>query len=280
MKAICLLVFLSVISLSGRAKPLVYQGSTPAHRDVRVFLNISLTDSIDFIKWHLAIDADRYELSCKYGLAKGGTDGFTNEKQARFSGKLAKDGHHYILRDDDRNFYILQLNSNLLQLVDRNKKILVGNGGYSYTLNTDTPQKTDQLNLSSKQVLMEPEASFQGRTPCQELATMMGLNKSGACDKMKWYIIFFADPGTGKPTHYLKGGRAYKRETMTKGKWETYRGKDGRVMYKLDPDKGNFATYLVKVDDNTLFFTDADGNLLVGNKNFSYTLNRVPEKLP
>ena len=67
---------------------------------------------------------------------------------------------------------------------------------------------------------------------------------------------------------------------MAKGKWEIFRGKDGRVIYKLDPDKGNFATYLVKVDDNTLFFTDADGNLLVGNKNFSYTLNRVQGKLP
>ena len=279
MKGICLLLCLSITSLSGNAKQLVYQGSTPAHRDVRVFLHISLTDSIDFIKWHLSIDADKYELSCTYGLAKGGTDGFTNERQALLSGKFARDGHHYILKDDVRDLYILQINPNLLQLLDRNKKILVGNGGYSYTLNTASPQKTNQLNVYSKQFLVEAEASFQGRTPCQELATMMGLNKSTACDKMKWYIIFFANP-TGGATHYLKGGRAYKRETMAKGKWEIFRGKDGRVIYKLDPDKGNFATYLVKVDDNTLFFTDADGNLLVGNKNFSYTLNRVQGKLP
>jgi hypothetical protein len=32
----------------------------------------------------------------------------------------------------------------------------------------------------------------------------------------------------------------------------------------------------VKIDDNILYFLDKDGELLVGNEKFSYTLNRAP----
>ena len=275
MRIIFSLLCLLAACLPGRAKQSVYQGSTPAHFDVRKFLNISLTDSIDFIKWQLAIETGKYELNCRYGLAKGGTDGFTNEKQIRLAGTITKRGLYYMLNADGRSFFLLQINSNLFHLLDQKQNLLVGNGGYSYTLNIDNPVKTDQLNISRKQTPLTVEAAFEGRTPCQELAKMMGLNKSAACDKMKWYIIFVVDSITRKPSHYLKGGRAYKRETMDNGKWETFIGKDGRIMYKLDPDKNNASTYLVKVDENILMFTDPEGNLMVGNKNFSYTLNRV-----
>ena len=276
-------IFFSLLCLlaayiPGMAKQSVYQGSTPAHPDVRKFLNISLTDSIDFIKWQLAIETDKYELNCRYGLAKGGTDGFTNERQIRLAGIITKRGYNFILNAEGRSFFLLQINSNLLHLLDKKQNLLVGNGGYSYTLNTDSPVKTDQLNISLKQAPLTAEAAFQGRTPCQELSKTMGLNKSAACDKMKWYIIFLVDSITGKPSHYLKGGRAYKRETMANGKWETFTGKDGRIMYKLDPEKNNSSTYLVKVDENILLFTDAEGNLMVGNKDFSYTLNRIRGK--
>src|SRR5688572_16330809 len=90
---LCLLVFAS----PGMAKVSIYEGSTPAHHDVREFLNISLTDSIDFIKWQLAIESGTYKLNCRYGLAKGGTDGFSNEKKILVAGKILKRDHHYIL---------------------------------------------------------------------------------------------------------------------------------------------------------------------------------------
>ena len=278
MRIIFSLLCLLAVCLTGRAKQSVYQGSTPAHFDVRKFLNISLTDSIDFIKWQLAIETDKYELNCRYGLAKGGTDGFTNEKQIRLAGTIARRGAQFMLDADGRSFFLLQINSNLLHLLDQKQNLLVGNGGYSYTLNIDKPVKTGQLNISRKQAPLTGEAAFEGRTPCQELAKMMGLDKSAACDKMKWYIIFVVDSITGKPSYYLKGGRAYRRETMANGKWETFIGKDSRIMFKLDPDKNNASTYLVRVDENILMFTDAEGNLMVGNKNFSYTLNRIRGK--
>ena len=278
MKTLSALLLHLILFTCANGKETVYEGSTPAHIDVRKFLGISLTDSIDFIKWKLVIETGRYELNCKYGLAKGGTDGFSNEKKVQSSGNLVKQGNHYSLHVGSKILWLLEINPNLLHLLDRNKSMLVGNGGYSYTLNLDTPEKTDSFNLSLKQIPFKFSVAFEGRTPCQELAAMMGLNKSPACNKMKWYIIFYVDSVTGKPSYYLKGGMAYKKETMARGRWEILRGKDGREIYKLDPEKQNFAVYLLKADENILLFTDSQGNLLVGNKDFSYTLNRTHER--
>ena len=58
------------------------------------------------------------------------------------------------------------------------------------------------------------------------------------------------------------------------GTWKIIAGKDGRIIYELTPDKETTPTYLLKLDEGVLIFTDAKGNLLVGNHEFSYTLNR------
>jgi hypothetical protein len=262
------------------AKEALYHGSTPAHLAIREFLAISLTDSIDFIKWKLVISSDQYELNCQYGLSKPGTEGFIDVNEVLFSGRLVKQDSYYSLQHEGKSFYILEINSNLLHLLDNNKSLLVGNGGYSYTLNANTPVKTNQFNIQVKHSRSQYPIAFEGRTPCQELAALLGLNKSSECHKLKWYIIFFVDSITGKPSYYLKDGTAYRQETMVKGKWEVISGDNGRVIYKLDPEKPNASTYLLKADDNILLFTDPEGNLLVGNQHFSYTLNKTNVKKP
>ena len=42
----------------------------------------------------------------------------------------------------------------------------------------------------------------------------------------------------------------------------------------MNDDKGNGLLYLLKLDEHILVFTDAHEKLLVGNEDFSYTLNR------
>lgn len=278
MKIISSLLILTIIWSFTIGKETAYEGTSPAHPDVRKFLDIPMKDSIDFIRWKLVLISDRYDLNCQYGLSKAGTNGFVNGKDVRISGRLLKQGNYYSLQQEDKIFYILQINPNLLHLLDNNKALMVGNGGYSYTLNTKSPEKTNQVNLLSRQTPVEFSMAFEGRTPCQELSVLLNLNKSDACDKMKWYIILYIDPVTKKPSYYLKGGRGYRKETMDKDKWEILRGKDGRVIYKLDLAKQKSAIYLLKVDENILLFTDPDGNLLVGNDNFSYTLNKTKER--
>src|ERR1700730_14964127 len=143
MKIISFLFLLALICTSAPGKERIYIGTTPAPHIVRDFLGISLTDSIDFIKWKLVIRFDSYELQCKYGISRPGTPGFENEKRVGFSGKLRKEKDHYYLKHEGRTLSILEINSNLFHLLDENKNLLVGNGGYSYTLNNKLPAKKD-----------------------------------------------------------------------------------------------------------------------------------------
>ena len=175
---------------------------------------------------------------------------------------------------------MLEVNASLLHLLDQRNSLLVGNGGYSYALNTTDPVKTDQFNIRPTPNSTAYPLVFEGRTPCQELSALLGLHKSAACNKMKWYIIFYADSLTGKPSYYLKGGIGYRKETMERGKWTIKTGKDGRIIYQVNPEKGKQSLYLLKGDDNILFFTDPNGRLLVGDEHFSYTLNRRKEEYP
>jgi hypothetical protein len=57
------------------------------------------------------------------------------------------------------------------------------------------------------------------------------------------------------------------------GTWSIVTDKDGRIIYRLYAENNPFL-YLLKLDENTLSFTDKHGNLLVGNGDFSYTLSR------
>lgn len=273
MKIISYLFTVALVYSCAAANENTYVGSTPAHADVRKFLGISLTDSIDFIKWHLVIRDDRYELNCRYGLSRAGTNGFSNEKVVAFTGRLDKTGYYYHLQQAGKTFFILEVNSSLLYLLDNEKNMLVGNGGYSYALNSDTPVNSDQFNQPFKPKPAEHFMAFQGRTPCQELSVLPGGESNPACEKLKWAIILYTDSITGNPLYYLEGGRGFREETMERGRWEIIQ-KNGRVIYKLDINRRTNPLYLLKADDNILFFTDAEGRLLVGNENLSYTLNR------
>jgi hypothetical protein len=52
-------------------------------------------------------------------------------------------------------------------------------------------------------------------------------------------------------------------------------GKNGRIIYQLNDEKENGFLYLLKLDEHILVFTDANGKLLVGDEDFSFTLNNT-----
>ena len=254
-----------------------FVGSTPAHEVVRHFLQISLTDSIDFIRWNLEIDSGTFKLHCRYGLAKPGTPGFSNEQSVAFEGELLKSKNYYRLKHAGKEVFILEVNENLLHFLDHNNRMLIGNGGYSYALNNTHPVKTDKANIRSQTASIKSPLVFEGRTPCSDLPALLGLNKSEACNKMKWYFLFYTDSLTGAPSYFLMGGMGYRKETMAKGRWQIVTQQNGRIIYRVYFDKWVRSLDLLKGDDNILFFMDADGRLLVGNEDFSYTLNRRNE---
>src|SRR5205085_8534051 len=93
-----LIIFLAIIPLlsASTSKESRYTASTPAGTVVRTFLGIPLTDSVDFIRWKLTINADHYSLECNYGIGKPNTNGFYNGgKTISVNGILKKEKNYY-----------------------------------------------------------------------------------------------------------------------------------------------------------------------------------------
>jgi len=265
--------FLSIILLASCAssKETNYTASTPADPLVRIFLGISQTDSIDFIRWKLTLSEKKYSLECRYGISKPNTNGFYDEKKVVLNGIVKKENNNFILENGNHVLKLAELNTNLLHILNKDNTLLIGGGGWSYALNNTAPTAMNQINLTAKQSVLKDSIVFQGRTLCGDFS----INRpSQNCIKMKWLIIFYANKN--EPTTYLlnRSNMLPLEYPGKKGTWKIIAGKDGRVIYELTPDKETTPTYLLKLDEGVLIFTDVKGNLLVGNHDFSYTLNR------
>ncbi len=259
-----------VSGVSGKEN--VYTGSTPAAPVIRSFLGIPLTDSIDFIRWKLVFTDKDYHLQCNYGIGKPNTNGFYNGgKKIEFTGLLKKEKNIYLLQSNQKTLKIAELNRDLLHLVNTDNSLLVGNGGWSYTLNNITPSGSDQVNMTGERSVLKDSMCFQGRTPCN----VPGVVAAGTtCYKLKWSIVLYADARKNEPSTFLAKGTPWYKEGGRRGTWKIVTGKNNRVIYQLNDDKGNGFLYLLKLDEHLLVFTDADGKLLTGDEDFSYTLNR------
>jgi hypothetical protein len=263
-------ILLIVSCASGKEK--TYTGSTPADIVIRTFLGIPLSDSVDFIRWKLIFRDNRYNLECNYGIGKPNTNGFFNgSKKIELSGALKEEKNNYELINGNKTLKVAELNTDLLHLLNTDNSLLIGNGGWSYTLNNITPSVTDQINMAAKQTVLKDSMAFEGRTPCN----VPGVIPRGMeCYKLKWYIVLYANTEKNEPGTYKVYGTPYRKAGGKTGNWKIITGKDGRIIYQLDDDNGNGFLYLLKLDEHILVFTDANGKLLVGDHDFSYTMNR------
>jgi hypothetical protein len=255
------------------SKEINYTGSTPASTIIRAFLEISLSDSIDFIRWKLTLNENNYILQCNYGIGKNNTNGFINGgKNISINGLFKKEKNIFLLINGDRSLKLVELNANLLHLLNANNTLLVGNGGWSYTLNNINPAVSNEINIKTKQPVLKDSMIFEGRTPCG----IPGIISDGnECYKLKWKIILYADAGWNLPTTYKIIRVIRSSESTITGNWEIIKDKEGNITYRLHNSIQNTFLYLVVVDENILLFTDAYRNLLVGNEDFSYTLNKL-----
>ena len=266
---VTILSFVFFISCAN-SKETNYTASTPAGPLVRTFLGIPLNDSIDFIRWKLSLTDLKYTLECTYGIGKPNTNGFYDEKKIAFSGPVKKENYNYTLRNGNNSLKLAELNNNLLHLLNNDNSLMIGNGGWSYALNNLEPALTNQFNLTAKQTHFKDSIAFEGRTPCG----VPGIIPAGKlCYKLKWYLVLYT--ANNAPTTFRVLGTPYRREDGgRRGTWKIITGKDGRIIYQLNDEKGDSFIHLLKLDDGVLIFTDASGNLLVGDQDFSYTLNR------
>ncbi len=275
----------------------VFEGTSPGVVDARPFLQIPLTGKCDFIKWKLTFLPDNqpgtssaFKLEQEYGYYP---DNRTNKTlgKATIEGRWEKvrgtksnpDAVVYRLTAGPHTISFLQLDNNLLHLLNTDKSLMNGDGGQGFTLSrTDKvipPMsifQTSQVNASFASGVKDTVINFVGRTPCAAVSKEMNMPKPSDCFKLKWALKLYQDPVTFKPTTYQLD-RIYRERNQMEGTWSIVKGAaadPNAVVYKLDAFDRKYTLYMMKGGDSTLFFLDQQRNLLVGNNEFCYTLNR------
>jgi hypothetical protein len=170
-----LLFFLCILSCSAAfGREVRYTASTPAGATVRNFLGISLTDSIDFIRWKLKItDSKEFDLTCSYGISKPNTNGFLDEKKAALKGTVKLSGEILSLNANGKLMSMQVLNTNIMHLLNPDGTMMVGNGGWSYTLNSINQAPSIEIKLTAKNINFTDSIVFEGRTPCRGVEELM-----------------------------------------------------------------------------------------------------------
>jgi len=288
-----------------------FEATTPCDEETKKILDISPGTKCEMMKWELKLYKDynkntltTFHLSCVYGLPKQGTRGFmdgatTIELKGKCTLEKAIPGNShsviYNLTADNSPVALsfLQPDQNILHLLNENKRPMIGNGAWSYTLNRKqpmlisstrfTPQKASSvLPITGSDTI----GVFDGRTPCNSLLREINNISSEGCQIIKCRLTLLQDRNTRTPASFLletiyvgKGDNRY----STKGKWKLMRGIAGdpaAIVYQLEPDSDTPKSQLLllKADDNILFFLDNNAHFLVGNDYCSYTLNNVRKR--
>lgn len=195
-----------------------------------------------------------FELEATYGIQAVDAPGFAaNPGRARLRGTLstsapipsyARSAVFALRHDSGRPLDLALIDDDLLHVLDPRKRLLAGDAGWSYTL---TREGINRAVIERRDLVPAPKlegvGDFEGRTPCREIAKMLGPSPAAGCTKLKWGLTFLAD-GTGAP------------------------------VYLLDPSGTAGYAALLKAGEDILFFLDRFGNVLAGNSSHSYTLNR------
>lgn len=156
--------------------------------------------------------------------------------------------------------------------------IIIGLGVLMSSSNAQIIQTSNQPSETSSRTALPSGPAvygvFVGRTPCQELLKELNMGPSPECEKRKMGFTLYQDPVTHEPTTYYSWGMG---KWTGKGKWHIRRGMSGapdKIVFQLELDT-NTSLLLLKGDENTLFILDQNKDFLVGNANFSYTMNRA-----
>ncbi len=273
-----------------------FTGATPSDSVINQMLDIPVEVRSDFIKWNLQLtfktEKAFFRLDLLYGVAQPNTSGFigggtSKTIEGHFSVSKKRNGDHrviYYLNSEQLSSAIMlgEINGNILHVLSPEKKLMVGNGGWSYTLNRNQPFAKDTIahHFDSHQPMTHSETLstqiYIGRTPCQDFAKAYGWEVSRDCFKLKWKLTLYGDAAIPETLAY-KLQHTGKRDRAITGKWKIIKGipSDPEVLiYQLDPDiPGKNLRFLVG-DENVLFFLNKEDHHFAGNGDFSYTLNR------
>lgn len=284
-------VSLTASCSAGNIKPeTVLMGSTPGDGLIKTMLTIPAETKVDFIRWNLIIDdKNAFVLDIAYGESKPNTLGFISE------GKQTIKGTCLMVKNQDRNRFrevyqlrgddlpeiisLVKINENLFHILTPQNQLMVGNGGWSYSLNRKTPVDPGGILISSHQPDDKSlQLVFEGRTPCREIATAHPeMNASAACFKIKWRLVLNRDSITHEPTTCTIRNIVNNEPRDVAGKWTIIKGTATNaeaIIYSVQADNLAEPVLFLLGDENVLFFLDKDNNPLTGNEDFSFTMNK------
>jgi hypothetical protein len=276
-------------------------GSTPRGLEVSALLSLPKIDDVE-CAWTLDLFEDekqaptRYKLVCehgKYSLQKPKKaqkrEAITKEGKWKL-GKQSKAPHPRTIELDNGVTFV-EISKNVLHLLSPKGDLLVGDGGYSYSLNrTDVAEKPGDWHLA----MVKPDAPpykiaplstganvygvFEGRTPYNRIAEQFKMPWDESCVKAKWRITLYQDEKTKTPVSYKIEGTLFRSEPRT-GKWSLEKGEAGKwPQITLEAASNQPELALLVGDENVLFIADKKGEPLVGHFEFSYTMNRRAAK--
>lgn len=268
-----------------------FAASTPCDPPVRAFLGIAQKEECERVTWQLTLSpgtpSGHFTLRVLYGMTVPNTQGLAGGgTKAELQGTwAAREGAslRLTIRGSQRTLHLRRLDDNLLHIEDAQAKLLVGNGGWSYTLNRKNPLPLPKPSRHFETLANARDTDagvFDGRSPCLAVAAQLGAKVESGCAKLKWRLILHRDPATGKAGRYTLEGTLYRDRPRT-GRWSIERrSSEPRIdVIRLDPADGGAFLSFMKADDNILLFLDEIDRPLVGNADFSFTLNRVPKEI-
>ena len=303
---LCLLVLLAPLSLAcavnaAEASPgkLYGQfiGSTPRGPEMSAALSIPASNDVE-CTWTLDLFEDenhtptRFALKCEYGKYD-----YQKPKSSQKREALTKEGKWKLGKSSkvpqlrtielDNGVSLCEISKNVLHILSPKRELLVGDGGYSYSLNrADAAEKPGDWHLAVAKpdgppYKIAPVSTganvygvFEGRTPYKGIADQLKHPWDEGNIKAKWRITLYQDEKTKAPSEYKVEGSLFKPEPRT-GKWSLKNGEgDKWPRMILEATATQPELVLLVGDENVLFITDKKGEPLVGHAEFSYTMNR------
>jgi hypothetical protein len=282
--------------------PLEFAGTTPCGEVERAFLGgMDRGTACHAITWRLALATftsapASWTLTAAYGVpAPSNPNAMVDGPRVALKGTWTTsrgtkfDASAIIYRltsEAGRTITFGRVSEELVHILDGDERLKLGTAGWSYTLNrADRMEKPGDPSLApDMSYTISPRGSgttvfavLEGRTPCAGIARELKISPVTGCLKVKWRVTLFQNAQTGQPTTY-KIESSLHRDRAREGRWRLQRGSpsDPRpVIYELGATTNEGPLRLLGSDDRVLFFQAQDGSLLVGNADFSYTLNRV-----
>ena len=285
---LCMLLSVSCSARNSNAD-IILTGSTPGDEPVKSMLTIPAETKVDFIRWNLILgEKNSFVLDIHYGESQPNTLGFKKDGEKKTikgtftisEGSNFKEVYHLKSHDLYNEILVAKINENIFHLLTPQQKMMVGNGGWSYSLNRKETLPENGISISTLNTDMKSlKLVYDGRTPCREMANEHPeMGAASSCFKIKWRLILYRDSVTHQPTTCTIRNIVNNEPRDISGKWEMINGTEknpGAIIYKITVSNLADPILFFAGDDNILFFLDKDMEPMIGNKDFSYTMNRI-----